>query len=188
MIQRLWSVPIYCVLALTYGTSVSAQTATPDEQLEVFAERAMGVYLTHGKRRHPLERITVRGNSVEINVWRPIGDDKDSQLKTDAVKWLVFGRTQFVDGARAIFSEYSRVKEIQIRFLDIVKPRRSRARKAKERSKIYLRLSLKRKKFERLNADALRACISRGDCSKMFRSNFSSARFDRTYIRKMRTR
>ena len=174
------------LITLVPPGSVGAQTAKEGERLEAFAERAMGIYLTHGRRRHALERVQVKGTSVQINVWRPIGEDQDVQLKTDAVKWLVFGRTQFVDGARAIFSEYSRVKEIQVRFIDIVKPRRVKAGAPKERSKIYLLLSLTRKRFERINGDAIRGCIGRGDCSKVFRSNFSSARFDRAYTKKMR--
>ena len=184
-----WPWPLGMVAILMAGAPADGRSQTaPKTKLESFVEQQLGVYFMTSRRRHPLERVVVRGSSIHVNVWRPIGDDQDIQLKTEAVKWLVFGRTQFNHGVGAIFGEYSRVKDIQIRFLDIVKPRRVKRGSAKEKSKIYLMLKITRKRFERLNGERLRGCIERGDCSKSFRSLFSSARFDRAYTKKVRSK
>ena len=114
-----------------------------------------------------------------------MGNSSDVELKTRAVRWLVFGRTAFSSGARGVFSELPAAQEVVLVFHEVVRGEKGR-RRSKEQIKRYLALRLDRKRFERLNLDAVSACIERGDCSAVFRSAFSQKKFDRRYTAKRR--
>jgi len=151
-------------------------------------DRIMGVYQTHPPRRHPAERVHIKGNAVQIDVWHPVGRSTDTELKTRAVEWFVFGRTGYADGVRGIFSEFPEIKDVRMSFMEVVRPDETGRRRSKQKDKVmrYLLLRLDRKRFERIDPEKLEGCIERGDCSRAFRSYFKGAKFNRKYTAKAR--
>ena len=151
-------------------------------------ESPMGIYPVHPPRRHESERVQYRKSRLTISIWHPVGETSDLGLKTRAVKWLLFGRTQYAKGARGIFGEFPQVKRITLTFHDVIRSsRKSRRRRGvRERIKKYVSISLDRKAFERLDIDAAKECVDRMDCRVFFRSNFSRRLFNRRYIQRTR--
>lgn len=160
----------------------------PQREMKVAIEKMMGIYLVDPPRRHPSERVVIDGGRVRFDIWQPVGSNTDKELKTRAVKWLVFGRTGFSNGARGIFSEYPQVAEVMLVFHEVMRPDKQKRRRTKQAEQItrYLILKLGRQKFERLKIDALEGCVSRADCGAAFRSGFDGARFDRKFTAKRR--
>ncbi|MCB9541840.1 MAG: hypothetical protein H6703_05255 [Myxococcales bacterium] len=172
-------------------TPHAADVYGPDDPLAAQKARVdeiMGVFEVHPPRRHPAERTRIKGSAVQIEVWHPIGRNTDVELKTRAVEWFVFGRTQYAEGVRGVFSEMPDVKDIRFTFIDVIRPDEKGRRQSKQEDqiKIYLLLHLDRRRFEQLPIEALEGCVARGDCSAEFRSSFKDARFDRQYTRKAR--
>ena len=151
-------------------------------------EALMGVYLTAPPRRHRSERIEFRRSSVIIDIWHPIGQNSDADLKTRAVKWLIFGRTQYAKGARGIFSEFPQLKRVVLRFHTVTKvDQKGRRRSSKpDRIQSYLALALNRSQFERLDIEAMKICIEQADCSAAFKDAFTKSVFKRRYVARVR--
>lgn len=151
-------------------------------------DEIMGVYQVHPPRRHPSERVRMKGKAVQIEVWHPVGRNSDVELKTRAVEWFVFGRTQYADGVRGIFGEFPGIDDVRFAFTDVIRPDQKGRRRSSERDKVkrYLLLHIDRQRFERLDIEKLEGCVERGDCSREFRSLFKDARFDRKYTRQAR--
>ena len=153
------------------------------KQVEAF----MGVYLVHSPRRHESERVQYRKGTVKIDVWHPVHSMTDREIKTRAVQWLVFGRTQYASGARGIFSEMKGVKQVVLRFHEVVRPRKnSRRRRGRERIKRFLALALKRRTFEGLDIQRLTRCVEQDDCTQEFNRLFTKRYFDTRYAAKRR--
>lgn len=165
-----------------YGSDdpLAAQKARIDE--------LMGVFQVHPPRRHAAERTRMKGKAVQIEVWHPVGRNTDVELKTRAVEWFVFGRTQYAQGVRGVFSEFPEVGDVRFAFVEVIRPDQKGRRQSKQEDqvKLYLLLHLDRRRFEQLPIEQLEGCVSRGDCSAEFRSSFKDARFDRQYTRKAR--
>ena len=164
------------------------KASDPHAQLKAKVESLMGVYLVHPPRRHRSERIQYRRGRLKVSIWHPVGETSNQELKTRAVRWLIFGRTQYAKGARGIFSQFPKVKEVTLVFHDVIRSsRKSRRRRGTpERIKKYLSLPLDRKHFERLDIDAARECVERMDCRSVFRSQFKRRLFDRRFIQRVR--
>lgn len=151
-------------------------------------DQIMGVFQVHPPQRHPAEQTRMKRSAVQIEVWHPVGRNSDVELKTRAVEWFVFGRTQYADGVRGIFSEMPDLTDVRFAFIEVIRPDQKGRRKStqKDQVKRYLLLHLDRRRFEQLPIEALEGCVARGDCSREFRSSFKEARFDRRYTRKAR--
>lgn len=160
----------------------------PDARRKAQIDRIMGVYQVHPPRRHPSERVRMKGNAVQIEVWHPVGRNSDVELKTRAVEWFVFGRTQYADGVRGVFSEFPDIQDVRLAFTEVIRPdeKGRRASAKPDKVKRYLLLHIDRRRFERLDIEALEGCVERGDCAREFRSLFKDARFDRRYTAKAR--
>ncbi|MCA9545596.1 MAG: hypothetical protein KC613_14425 [Myxococcales bacterium] len=148
-------------------------------------EALMGVYLVDPPRRHESERVHVTdGTRVRIDLWVPVSRLTDAELKTRAVEWLVFGRTQYASGVRGIFSEMAGIQDVVLVFHEVIRPDntgRRRNRDKAEQIKRYLAIQLTRKQFLRFDPAPVEGCVARGDCSALFRSAFTSVRFDRRH-------
>lgn len=151
-------------------------------------DELFGVFQVHPPRRHPSERVRMKGRAVQIEVWHPIGNNTDVELKTRAVQWFVFGRTQYAEGVRGVFSEFPDITDVRFAFTEVIRPDEKGRRRSAQKDKVkrYLLLHLDRRTFERLDMDKLTGCVERGDCAREFRSLFKDARFDRRYTRKAR--
>ncbi len=160
----------------------------PQRELKVAIEAMMGIYLVDPPRRHDSERVVVQGGRIRFDIWQPVGRSTDAELKTRAVKWLLFGRTSFSSGARGIFSEYPQVVEVMLVFHEVNRPNKTKRRRTQQKEKVarYLILKLSRAKFSRLQPKAFEGCVGRGDCTALFRSGFDASRFDRKYVTKRR--
>jgi len=160
----------------------------PQRARKARIDEIMGVFQVHPPRRHPSERVRAKGKAIQIEVWHPVGRNTDVELKTRAVEWFVFGRTQYAQGVRGVFSEFSDISDVRLAFTEVIRPDEKGRRKSKQQDKVkrYLLLHLDRKRFERLDMEKLKGCVERGDCSREFRSLFKDARFDRRYTRKAR--
>lgn len=156
--------------------------------LKARVEALMGIYLVDPPRRHRSERVTLKKGRLIIDTWQPVARLSDAELKTRAVEWLVFGRTQYATGARGVFSELGGVNEIVLAFHEVIRPDQKGRRRSKkpDRIKRYLALRLTRSRFERLNIPALEGCVSRGDCQAQFRSAFTDARLNRKFTHRRR--
>lgn len=150
-------------------------------------EALMGVYLVHSPRRHESERVQHRKGTVKIDIWHPVHAMTDREIKTRAVHWLVFGRTQYASGARGIFSEMKGIKQVVLRFHEVIRTRKnSRRRRGRERIKRFLALSLKRRTFEGLDIQKLTRCVEQDDCTQEFNRLFTKRYFDARYTAKRR--
>jgi hypothetical protein len=160
----------------------------PQRKMKVAIERMMGIYLVDPPRRHASEKVVIKGGRIRFDIWQPVGRNTDLELKTRAVKWLVFGRTGFSNGARGIFSEYPRVAEVMLVFHEVSRPDKKKRRRTRQTEKItrYLILKLGRQRFERLEIDVLERCVSRADCGTVFGKAFDGARFVSKYTAKRR--
>lgn len=156
----------------------------PQREMKAAIEAMMGIYLVDPPRRHPSERVVIQGGRVRFDVWQPIGRNTDAELKTRAVKWLLFGRTSFSSGARGIFSEYPRVVEVMLVFHEVNRPDTKKRRRTQQTETLarYLILKLSRAKFSRLEPEPFRECVSGGDCEALFVSGFDANRYDRKYV------
>ncbi len=148
-------------------------------------EALMGVYLVDPPRRHASERVKVKGSRVQLDIWQPVARSSDTELKTRAVQWFVFGRTGYAKGVRGIFSEMAGIDQVTMVFHEVLREGRGR-KKGAETVKRYLVLRLDRRRFERMKVEALRGCVERGDCSRAFRSAFTSAKLERRYTARRR--
>ena len=151
-------------------------------------EALLGVYLVHPPRRHQSERVRSKRGHFTVDLWHPVGDSTDQELKTRAVQWLFFGRTQYAKGARAVFSECPDVKRLSLRFHEVIRPEIRGRRRTKRKEKInrYLSISLTRREFESMDVDELRECVERMDCRRVFDSRFKKKTFKRRYIQQRR--
>ena len=151
-------------------------------------EALLGVYLVHPPRRHRSERVRSKRGHFTVDLWHPVGDSTDQELKTRAVQWLFFGRTQYAKGARAVFSECPSVKRLSLRFHEVIRPDIRGRRRAKRKEKInrYLSISLTRREFESMDVDELRECVERRDCRRVCASRFKTKTCKRRYIHQRR--
>lgn len=151
-------------------------------------DQIMGIYQVHRPVRHPSEQTRIKGRALQIDIWHPVGRNTDTELKARAVQWFIFGRTQYSDGVRGIFGELPKITDVRFAFHEVIRPDEKGRRRSKKPDKVkrYLLLHIDRKKFERLNIEAIEGCVGRGDCNRVFRSAFKDARFDRKYTAKVR--
>ncbi len=162
----------------------------PDAALKMQIERLMGVYLVDPPRRHASEKVVVKGDQVQIDVWHPVSRLSDTELKTRAVHWFVLGRTQYAPGVRGVFSELPQIDDARLVFHEVLRPDARGRRRGKQRDQVkpYLVLRLDRRSFEKLAVDVIEKCVERGDCSALFDSAFKYAKFDRRYVHRARKR
>ena len=152
------------------------------------AETMMGVYLVHSPRRHESERVQFKRGTLKVDIWHPVHRMSDVELKTRAVQWLVFGRTQYATGARGIFSEIPSVDRVILRFHEVTRAgKNTRRRGAREKVMRFLALSLKRRDFERLKIPQLERCVDQVNCASQFKTLFTKSFFDRRYTKKRRS-
>jgi hypothetical protein len=163
--------------------------AEPNVETLRRVDTLMGIYQTLPPRRHASERVSIKGSTVDIAVWQPVGRWTDLELKVKAVKWFVFGRNQFASGVRGVFSEFPDVNTVRLALHEVIRPdRKGRRRTGKaDAVKRYLGIRLTRKRFNRLRLSAIKGCVERADCNRIFRSAFNDARFNRKYTAKRRS-
>lgn len=147
-------------------------------------DAAFGLYLTRPPRRHPVERVTQTGDEVRLVLWVPSGGQTDTTLQTRAVQWLLLGRTQYAQGARALFSDWPSIERVSLTFVDVQRAEPKSRRAAVETITPYLRVRLTRGRFERLKLKAVEACVEKGDCAAVFRAAFDEARLDRKGLKR----
>jgi hypothetical protein len=149
-------------------------------------EKMMGVYLTHPPRRHTSERVTIKKTNVTVDVWQSVQGLSDSEIECRAVRWLVFGRTQYGQGGREVLSHFTDLKQVKLRFHEVIRSKNSRRRKKnKARTVRYLNLTLKRQHLRTLDLQALKASITSGQCTQAFKSTMSG-KLSRRHTKKRR--
>ena len=149
-------------------------------------EKRMGVYLTHPPRRHKLERVDYSDAVATVNVWQTVEGYSNDELKCRAIEWLFFGRTQYVEGGRGVFSAYKSLRTLQMQFFEIVRSKNSRRlKKNTESVKRYLRLRMNANTMTTLDPSKVRDAIKRKDCNKLFKKKFRG-RFFKNTVRIMR--
>ena len=136
-------------------------------------EKRMGIYLTHPPRRHRLERIDFNDAVATINVWQTVKGYSDDELKCRAIKWLYFGRTQYVEGGRGVLGAYRTLRALRLQFFEIVKTKNSRRSKNnKESVRRYLRLRMNVNTMTTLDPSAVRDALERKECNTLFKKSF----------------
>ena len=164
------------------ATLAQASPQFPQHVLEIYGssdpmldtklklEKMMGVYLTHPPRRHNSEKIQIKKSTVYVDVWQtPLGLS-DDELKCRAVKWLIFGRTKYEEGGRAVLSRHSEFDTVKLTFNEILRPKNSRRKtQSKDRIRPYLHLTLKRHHLKVLELSEIREMIARQQCSRIFK-------------------
>jgi len=123
-------------------------------------------------------------DEVRLTVWVPAATLTDAELQTRAVEWLLLGRTQYAQGARALFSEWPDVGRVTLTFVDIQRTEQKSRRASAETVTPVLRVRLTRGRFERLKLKAVEACVEKGDCAAVFRAAFDEARLDRKGLKR----
>lgn len=159
-----------------------------DAALKVKIEEMMGVYQVLPPMRHPSEKVAVKDGRVQLNLWHPVGSLSDTELVTRAVQWFVFGRNQYSQGVRGIFSERADIQDVLLVFHEVIRPDQKGRRQSAEGDKVrpFLAIRLSRKRFERLPIDRIRACVDAGDCRREFGEAFDQAKFNRAYAKQVR--
>ena len=149
-------------------------------------EKMMGVYLTHPPRRHTSERISIKKDRVTVDVWQSTYGLNDVELQCRAIKWLIFGRTQYGQGGREVLSQFDAFNQVRLRFHEVIRKKNSRRRtKGKERIKMYLEATLKRQHLRTLNLDTLRREMAAGQCGQTFK-NTVGGKLSRRYTKQRR--
>ena len=137
-------------------------------------EKMMGVYLTHPPRRHTSEKVTIKKNKVTVDVWQSVYGLSDAELECRAVRWIVFGRTQYGQGGREVLSNFKDITQVKLRFHEVIRPKNSRRRnRNKARTVRYLNLTLKRRHLRTLDLQAVKAGLSSGQCTQAFKTTMS---------------
>ena len=148
-------------------------------------EQIMGVYLLDPPRRHETERVTIQGGKIYLSYWRVLGAGMtETEIKTMAVQWFMFGRNQFSSGVRGIFSEMPNIEEVTLVFQEVERPDGTTRRNGTDKVIPYLSIRLTRKRFEKLDLDRLAICTGQGDCAREFRRAFNDSRFNSRYFRR----
>ena len=160
--------------------------ATEQLEMKLEIEKMMGTYLTHPPRRHQSERVSIKKSSVFVDVWQSVYGLTDEELKCRAIQWLVFGRTQYSKGGRAVLSVLPQFKTIWLRMHEVEhKANSRRVKKGREKIVRYASLKLKRQHLQTLNLATLKKRIDKGSCSKAFKGIFGG-KFVSRYTRKRR--
>jgi len=159
----------------------------PEAARKVRLEAVMGVYHMLPPMRHASEVVDIKGRQVRVNLWVPVGRQSDQELVVLAVKWLIFGRNRFSQGARGLFAERD-VDEVLLVFHEVIRPdeKGRRASKKPDEIKAFLAIKLDRRRFERLDLEPFARCVEQGDCDALFKSAFAAARLDKGYTRSRR--
>lgn len=179
-------VGLFLVVPLLCGSVSFAQNSSFPAQLEeiygsndpmlstkIQLEKMMGVYLTNVPRRHRSERVGIKGKEVTVDVWQSVYGQSDAELKCRALRWLVFGRTQYVQGGRQVLSEMPNIEQVALRFHVVEHSRNSRrVKRGRERIRRYLTVKLSRKSLNRLDLESLKAIIESGNCDGVFTQTF----------------
>ncbi|MEE2645519.1 MAG: hypothetical protein VYD19_11355 [Myxococcota bacterium] len=156
----------------------------PARALKIELELAMGLYLVAPPRRHRSERVEINGDRVTFHLWHPVAAQENQALVSRALRWLIFGRTRYSGGARALFSE-SNMRTLTIDFHEVNRPENSRRRRGKETVKSYLRMTLSRDAFERLELGEVEDCLERTQCLRLARRKLKLT-LNRRYTRRAR--
>ena len=155
---------------------------------KITAEEMMGLYLVDFPRRHRSEVVSLndKRNHIHFHLWVPIGNQSRVQLWSKAAYWLIFGRTQYAQGSRGLFSEINSLDKISLSFHEVIRPGQEGRRPSKKPDKImqYLTLTISRTKFEKLNIEELRQCGMLLDCPKRIHRTFSYSHFNTRYYKK----
>ena len=160
----------------------------PDRALKIELELALGLYLVAPPRRHPSERVEINGDRATFHLWHPVAAQENQALVSRALRWLIFGRTRYSGGARTLFSE-SNMRTLTIDFHEVNRPENSRRRRGKETVKSYLRMTLSRDAFERLELGEIEGCLERNRCLRLARRKLNltlNRRYTRSARRKFR--
>lgn len=159
----------------------------PMAPIKLRVEELLGLYQLEPPRRHVSERVAYKKGVLQITFWQPVPGLSVEELKTRAVKWFTFGRTQYAGGIRGVFSELDEVKQVVLVFHEVIREDEKRGRqkgrrRAGDTVKPYLILGMDRRRFERLDVNILKRCVESGDCSKAFRA-FPISRFNTRYVK-----
>ena len=167
---------------------VDAHAMSPSENDEIQRiEREMGVYLVQSPRRHPSEKVTISRGRAVVDIWHPVHLMSDEEIKTRAVQWLIFGRTQYASGASGVFKGNPAIRSVTLRFHEVIRPGgNTRRQKGRERIKRYLAIRISRTDLETIDLAPIKECGDRGDCTSEFRTMFTRVSFDGRYTRKRR--
>lgn len=152
----------------------------PLANTKINIERHLGVYLVKFPQRDPLERINIKGRNVEADLWHSIGASTEDDLACKAIRWLVFGRTQWALGARGIFSNYPDLNKLSLHFINI-KKRDVRKQRVKSDVIRYMSVSISRNKFNKIDVAKLTDELQNRSCSAVARDTLSSYRFNQSY-------
>ncbi len=147
---------------------------------KVKLERHLGIYLLHQPQRDPLERIEIDGRDVTATVWVSIGGRSQEELACRAVRWLVFGRTQWSLGARGVFSDLPDVAKLKLTFLN-VRSRDGKNKRKKAEVVPYLTVTLSRRDFGQLDVRKLRRALKEERCIEAARTHLTAYKFDDKY-------
>ena len=143
-----------------------------DRELKRALEARLGVYLVAPPRRHRSERVELRGQRATFHLWHPVAEHSDQALIARALRWLLFGRTRYSGGARAIFSE-TQFESLTLSLHEVLREEQGRRRRGGESLKTYLSLTLTRARFESLDLDRVDECLERSRCARLARAKFS---------------
>lgn len=189
---------IVLITSLTTPSLGQSNPSFPDHVIRIYGpsdpllqtkfdiEKMMGVYLTHPPRRHTSEKVSIKKNTVTVDVWQSVYGLSDAELECRAVRWLVFGRTQYGQGARDVLSNFTNIKHVTLRFHEVIRPKNSRRRKRnKARTVRYLNLTLKRQHLRTLDLPALKTGLGSGQCTKAFKT-ILSGKLSRRHTKKRR--
>ena len=143
-----------------------------DRELKLELEARLGVYLVAPPRRHRSERVELRGQRAVFHLWHPVAENSDQVLIARALRWLLFGRTRYSGGARAIFSETA-FETLTLIFHEVLREEQGRRRRGGESLRRYLSLTLTRARFESLDLDRIEECLEQKQCARLARANFA---------------
>jgi hypothetical protein len=147
---------------------------------KVKLERHLGIYLLRQPQRDERELIEIKGKDVTATVWVSIGGRSQEELACRAVRWLVFGRTQWSLGARGVFSDLQDVARLKLTFLN-VRLRDGKNKRKKAEVVPYLTVSISRRDFGKMDVRKLRRALKEGRCIEAARTHLSAYKFDDKY-------
>ena len=109
--------PILLAALLAAPAVLAAETmyeGDPAREVKEDIEESYGMYILNPSRRHPKEKVEIKGENVEIWLYHDPRKVDYERIKCDAIKWLLLGRFGQKGGAQAFFAQYPKYNAVEL--------------------------------------------------------------------------
>lgn len=161
------------ILLICIPISSAAQNRAAEEQrLEALVAQHLGIFVTVPKQRDPAEHVALEGGTLTIGFLKGLPGELNSTI-CEGGRWLLTGRLNRTEGARALFQADSQVRRIRLEFLNLKTTVHPSARGRYEQNRSVIRrlfLEIGRKKAMSLDPEVLKRTLQGPRCAKLVKT------------------